>query len=335
MPELIINNCVIDTPLDKILKTLKSELTNGKLAKIENKGSSFRVTCPSHKGGTESHPSCNICATNDDKVDFGTFHCFTCGESGPLYHFVAECFDKDDEFGKEWLLERFGNTLVYERVNPLLSDLDLDLSRPSPNKKVDSNKNELLINSMQSWHPYMAKRKLSREICEKFKVKYDANSNCIAFPVYDDKGKLYMLTRRSVEGKQFYIDKDMDKPIYLLYHILNNNIKYAVVCESQINALTLQSLGISAIATFGCNVTKKQFDLLNRSCIRHYIIAFDGDDAGHRGVKKFMNNIRKDVFVDVLKLPQGKDINDLTKEEIVELFEKENLNFEELVELNK
>ena len=107
------------------------------------------------------------------------------------------------------------------------------------------------------------------------------------------------------------------------------------MCESQINALTLQSLGISAIATFGCNITSKQFKLLNKSCIRHYILAFDGDEAGNRGVQKFMNNIRSDVFVDVLKLPKGKDINDLTKEEIVKLFEKENLDFNRLCQLNK
>lgn len=338
MSELIIDNHIIDTPLDKILATLKSELTNGKLATIENKGSEFRVTCPTHKDGHERHSSCNICATIDGPIEFGYFHCFTCNSSGPLYHFVAECFDRDDEFGKEWLIERFGHTLADNGVHSLLDDISFDdmfqkksMFQSNETKTISETK----INEMQSWHPYMSKRKLSREVCEKFKVKYDASTNCLAFPVYDEKGKLYMLTRRSVEGKQFYIDKNTDKPVYLLYHILKNNISYAVICESQINALTLQSLGISAIATFGCNITKRQFELLNRSCIRHYILAFDGDDAGNRGVKKFMNNIRKDVFVDVLKLPKGKDINDLTKEEIVELFEKENLNFEELVELNK
>lgn len=338
MSDLIINNHIIDAPLEKILNTLKSELTNGKLMKIENKGGEFRVTCPNsqHKSGKEAKPSCYVCATNNASVEFGYSHCFTCGFAGPLYHFVAECFDKDDEFGKEWLLERFGHTLVDERTSSILDNLDLTITKTQ--KKISTqeiNKNKSYLSSLQSWHPYMSKRKLSREICEKFEIKYDSKSNCIVFPVYDENNKLYMMTKRSVEGKQFYIDKDIDKPIYLLNHILNNNINYAIVAESQINALYCQSLGLSAIATFGCNVTKKQFEILNKSCIRHYILAFDGDDAGNRGVKKFINNIRSDVFVDVLKLPSGKDLNDLTKEEIIELLKKESLDYEDLVKLNK
>lgn len=338
MSELIINNHIIDASLEKILKTLKSELTNGKLSIIENKGGEFRVTCPSHKGGAERHASMNICATNEGPIEFGYCHCFTCGFAGPLYHFVAECFDKDDEFGKEWLLERFGNTLLYERTSKYLETLDLDLTKNSVLRKMsslDESKLDTYLKSLQTWHPYMSKRKLSREVCEKFEVRYDAKSNCIVFPVYDENNNLYMMTKRSVEGKQFYIDKNIDKPVYLLNHILNNNINYAIICESQINALTCQSLGLSAVATFGCNITKRQFDLLNKSCIRHFILAFDGDDAGNRGVHKFINNIRKDVFVDVLKLPRGKDINDLTKDEIIQLLKNENLDYDELVRLNK
>lgn len=266
-----------------------------------------------------------------------TGNCFTCNDSGPLYHFVAECFDKDDEFGKEWLLGRFGHTLVEERTSSIIENIDLDfVSKKSLFQKNETKYlNETNLDNLQTWHPYMAKRKLSRDICEKFKLRYDSKSDCVVFPVYDENNKLYMMTKRSVTGKQFYIDKDTDKPVYLLYHILNNNINYAIVCESQINSLYCQSIGLSAIATFGCNITKRQFDLLNKSCIRHYILAFDGDDAGNRGIKKFINNIRKDVFVDVLKLPKGKDINDLTKEEVIELLENEGLNYEELVKLNK
>ena len=48
-----------------------------------------------------------------------------------------------------------------------------------------------------------------------------------------------MLTRRSVIDKTFIIDKDKEKPVYLLNYIKNNNIKEATVVESQINCLTL------------------------------------------------------------------------------------------------
>lgn len=60
-------------------------------------------------------------------------------------------------------------------------------------------------------------------------------------------------------------------------------------------------------------------EILNKSLIRHYILAFDGDDAGDRAIARFKNKIRKDVFVDVMKIPRGKDLNDLSKEEIENL----------------
>lgn len=336
MSELIINNHIIDAPLNKILTTLKSELTNGKLMKIENKGSEFRVTCPnnSHKGGQEKTPSCNICATSSGDIEFGYCHCFTCGFAGHLYHFVAECFDADDEFGKEWLLQRFGHTLVDERTGSVLENLDLDfVSKNNLLQKNETNYlNETYLDTLQSWHPYMSKRKLSREICEKFKVKYDSKSDCIVFPVYDENSKLYMMTKRSVIGKQFYIDKDIDKPIYLLYHILNNNITTVIVTESQINCLTCYVYGLPAIALFGTGTTH-QYELLKKSGIRHYILCFDGDDAGRRGAKRFINEMPRDVFITDVEMPKGKDVNDLTKEEFFSILQNNDIDCAKLIEV--
>ena len=48
-----------------------------------------------------------------------------------------------------------------------------------------------------------------------------------------------MLTRRSVKDKTFIIDKEKQKPVYLLYYLLQHNIQECYICESQINALTL------------------------------------------------------------------------------------------------
>ena len=309
----IINNRLIDTPIDIILKQLKSELTNNKLNYIDNKSNGWiRVTCPHHAGGLEKNPSCGIYNGDDPKIERGTAHCFTCDFVGPLYHFVAECFDREDSFGKKWLLDRFGGA----RVN----DEDIHLDYISLNNKKENNfLDESILNNFQSWHPYMSKRKLTQEVCNKFKIKYDPISKCIVFPVWDEKNNLVMLTKRSIETKNFYIDKDKEKPIYLLNYIKANNIKEVIVCESQINCLTLIGWGYSSIATFGCNITKHQFQLLNNSGIEHYYLAFDGDEAGKKGINKFLTYIRKDVLVDIIKIPLGKDVNDLTKEEFMKL----------------
>ena len=162
----------------------------------------------------------------------------------------------------------------------------------------------------------MKKRKLTDEIIEKFEIKYDPLSKSIVFPVRDISGKLVGLTKRSIEGKKFYIDKGFNKEnIYLLYNIISENIKEVVVCESQINALTSWVYGKPAIALFGAGTTEEQMNVLNNTDIKHYILCYDPDNAGKKGANKFKRLIRKDVFVDEIFLPSGKDLNDLTKEE--------------------
>ena len=160
----------------------------------------------------------------------------------------------------------------------------------------------------------MWKRKLSKEVVDKFKIGYDPKTQSIIFPVWDEKNNLVLLTSRSVNSKAFYIEADKDKPVYLLNHIINENIKTVYVCESQINALTLWSWGYPAIALFGTG-SRYQYDILNRSPIRSYILCFDGDEPGDKGIKRFKSNIRKDVLISVKKIPRSKDVNDLDKEE--------------------
>ena len=53
MRQLIIDNYVINKPIEEILTLLKLSLTNGKLKDIENKGDDILVTCPHHDGGKE------------------------------------------------------------------------------------------------------------------------------------------------------------------------------------------------------------------------------------------------------------------------------------------
>ena len=48
---------------------------------------------------------------------------------------------------------------------------------------------------------------------------------------------------------------------------------------------------------------------------------FDGDEAGDKGIQKFIKNIRKDVIINIIKLPRGKDVNDLEYNELEKLIQ--------------
>jgi DNA primase len=121
--ELIIDNHVIKEDIRAILSKLKAELTNGKLADIKYKSNQVIVTCPFHKDGRESHPSCSIYVGEDEKIPWGTFHCFTCGESGNLVKFISLCLECSDNYAKGWLKKNFT-----ERVVDYLDRSELDIA---------------------------------------------------------------------------------------------------------------------------------------------------------------------------------------------------------------
>ena len=78
----------------------------------------------------------------------------------------------------------------------------------------------------------MFERHLSKEVVDRFQIGYDKRIQAITFPVYDEKGKLVMVTKRSVLSKRFYIPSGVDKPVYLLNEAIKNNLTTVYVTES-------------------------------------------------------------------------------------------------------
>lgn len=308
-----IGNKLITTPISQILKTAQSELTNGKLKHIRDINKrNILITCPWHKDGFETNPSCQVLnVTDDPKLEAGTTHCFSCGYTAPLYQTIADLFDQPPEFGQEWLCERFAN--VFVDVQEYLPPIELDKS-----KITNPTLSEDILYQYDFYHPYMWHRKLSKEVVDKFRVGYDKERDAITFPVYNEKHNLVMVTARSVNSKRFYIPPGVDKPVYLLYDILERGITQVVVAESQINTLTLRSWGYDSIGLFGTG-SYSQLQTLKKSGIRSFILAFDGDDAGRKGASRFKQYMGNEVFITDIKIPLGKDVNDLTKEQFEEL----------------
>lgn len=300
---LVVNGKLITTPIYDIIKKVKSELHNGKLRDIVDKGANVLITCPFHKDGHESHPSCQVYADEAGDLRLGEFHCFTCKEKGSLEKLIEACFDEQVGFGAEWLDERFGDIFIYQQA--YLPEINL-------NKKLKHYLDESILEEYKYIHPYMYKRRLTDTIIKKFTIGYDKKTDTIVFPVWDEHDKLVMLTRRSVTSKAFYIDKDVEKPVYLLNFLIKEKIKTAYITESQINALTCWAYGYPACALIGTG-TQKQYQILSKCGIHHFVLCLDGDEAGDNGIKKLIENLPKDCIIDVKMLPRNKDVNDLDK----------------------
>ena len=309
MRQLIVDNYVINKPIEDILNLLRISLTNGKLKDIQNKGDNLLVTCPHHDGGHEKTPACNVYIGNDTKLPYGYFNCFVCGEKGSFLKFVAECFDAPESYAKSWLLKNFGGELIQKN---LFMGEPIVLNR---NKGKKQGLDESILDQYQKWCPYLAKRKLSREICELFKVRYDPKYRQVIFPAYDINGKLVMMTKRSIDTKTFYLDKDVEKPVYCLDYIMKNNIKTALITEGPFDCLTGWEYGFPTVATFG-KISDYQIEQLNKSCLTVIYAAFDNDAAGRSFLETLKRKLTKRIIIIETKFPANKkDINDLSKEE--------------------
>ena len=316
---LTIDNKELNIDILDVLNRIKKE-KNILLSSIQDKGDYYRVTCPFHKGGQEKNPSCSVYKAIDTDIMQGTWHCFTCGRSGSLLSFISGCLNISIDNSKKWLL---GSSYIIENTNIYLSEPIKD------NKIIIKYLDESILEKYNYHHPYMDYRKLNENVLSIFQVGCTEDGEYITFPCWDEHDKLVGITKRSTKDKKFILPKDWEKPIYLFNFLKRWNIDTAILVESQINCLTCWGWGFPSIALLGTG-TEHQYDILNKSHIRHLILCYDGDYAGQCGSKKIVSNIRKDVIINNVIMPGGKDINDLTEKEFIYLLEKNNINIENL-----
>lgn len=294
-------------PNDKIysiLLEIRTKLNNNKLRIIENKGDKIRVTCPFHKNGKEEHASCGI-LLSEDKV---LFNCFSCGKKGDFISFVAGCFDWTYNQSKQYLIETFS---IKKGANSYKINDPIGANKPKHEYVLD----ELLLENYDHYCNYFQQRRLSRSICEKFKLRYDQSTNSILIPVWSKSGKYIGNIKRNINNHYYTIDLPY-KPIYLLDFIIKNKIKSTFITEGQIDALTLYEYGKTGIATLG-QPNLQQIEDINKSGIRVLIAAFDNDNAGKKMTTFLYDHLSRDILYQVLVLPKNKkDINECTKEEL-------------------
>lgn len=315
MQDLVIDDrYVIKKDIKAILDKLQSEVGDKKLKDIRYAGDGVNVTCPNskHKGGRESTASCYVYIGDDPNIYWGTCHCFGCEFKGSLATFVGACFDKDEKFGKEWLIKNFLDKVIEKPNNLQLNTLKLETAVIEKPTYL----NEQILDDFQSWHPYLAQRNLNKLVCDKFQVKYDPNTKSIVFPVRDVlNNSLLFLTRRNINDKKFIIDPNSSKALYLLNEVIKRKYKFTFVTEGQIDALSCWGFGYPCIATMGAP-SKIQATILNGTDLNVVILMFDNDEAGKKFAQKFKSWISNKFIVYNIRWNVNKgDINDLTKEE--------------------
>lgn len=338
-----INDIQFNAELIDILIELISQLRANNIQliqKYKDGPTHIQICCPYHNNGMEHRPSAGL------RKEDGVFHCFACNEVHSLQEVISYCFGYTDDlvgkFGWQWLLKNFATVQVEER-----KDVEIDCSRNSSNLRNmggvlhEKFVTEKELDKYRYTHPYMYKRGLTDDIIELFDVGYDAETDCITFPIRDIYGNCLFVARRSVKTKFFNYPEGVEKPLYGLYELYQQytdrpikdrnditrgysrsyNFNEVIVCESMLDALSFWTVGKYAVALNGLG-NELQFKQLRELPCRKIIIATDMDERGLAARKRIRMNMQNTKIITEYLFPKGrKDANECTKEELMNLEE--------------
>lgn len=299
-------------PIDvNLIESLRDYLKRktGKLyfKNIRKLPNNIMITCPFHKDGQENKPSCGIRITEDSLSSIGTVHCFTCGETMNLSQMVQRILG--DLYDEDEVEAKFGLKMLVAQA-ALIQPTKIDLFEIPKDDYVP----ESILRAYRTYHPYLAKRGISKEIATMYDLGYDDANRQITFPIRDIYRHCLAVGRRSIDKKEYRYPSGFIKPLYGVYE-LDASLRYLWIVEGPFNLWSLREWGKQGVAMLGTGTEKQFKQLLTINCVG-YVIATDGDDAGRKSaekIKKFLQSYGK--IVHIAQLPDGKDINDLTKEE--------------------
>ena len=161
----------------------------------------------------------------------------------------------------------------------------------------------------------------------------------VVLPIYNVEGKLVSYVGRSIRASVglktrksrsphrtlFGLKEVVDNPEFSTYLSSRSSLNLVLV-EGEFDAIYLQQFGIAAVANMGTSSLTHEKIRLIRRYAKRLIISYDGDEAGHRamyGTDKRggqFDQLRSFVPTITVPLPEGKDPNDLTEDEVEELY---------------
>lgn len=274
------------------------------------------IQCPfaekTHRLGTDSTPSAGIRVRPEPNL----FNCFTCKMSGSLGDLIEQLLDMDliseDKFnvlkdlcqddGSFYLVEDF----LDEKEKKTFNKLRFNKYTP-PDSEVIS---------------YLSFRKVKSDVIDKYEIMRDGNY--IVFPLKNKDGEIVGAAKRKMKGKGIrwnYEDYSMSDMCLFGEQFFKDGSDVLLV-EGHLDVLYTVDLvsGILPLCPNGSFLSRYQESILRRA--GSIIIMADEDKAGKKLRKEVIERVGQYVpMMFVAQLPDGADPNDLSIEELTEIYD--------------
>ncbi len=184
---------------------------------------------------------------------------------------------------------------------------------------------------------YLYERGFDDVDIDEWMIGFDKYENRIVFPLFDRYKNIIGFNRRVIEKdyrggnkyKNSASSSIFNKSNFLYgMHNIDDSCNEIIITEGSIDVILSRKYGVkNVVASLGTSFTEQHAELIYKLG-KTPVLIFDGDEAGNKGLKKALAYFDKlGVYCKVVNLPQGKDLNDLTKAEFDELLRKNDLEF--------
>lgn len=292
--------------------------------KIESRGEGYYV-CPFCNSGDKKNYTAAF------HVDGTRYNCFACSEHGDIFDLVAHMENLPSDWRKH-----------YNRTLKIMRPY-LEGSKPVKNQSIKIPEVPKIVDYTEYLHKchnnvaqtdYFSNRGLSREIIDRFNLGYEPEKNLVTIPYNSDcKGYVHRILWSSDNkyckfgNEIFNIDALYDSYVNAL---LFGSKDYVFITEGQIDAMSFEEIGLSAIGLGGVNeVSKLVKQLKEKPCNKILVLALDNDKAGRRATGKFIEELAESELdqsyvVDSNLYGEYKDANEFLIADRVRFMEKMN-----------
>lgn len=254
--------------------------------KIESRGEGYYV-CPFCNSGDKKNYTAAF------HVDGTRYNCFACSEHGDIFDLVAHMENLPPDWKKH-----YNRTLKIMR--PYLNGNKPKKSRDEyiPEFTVPVDYTEYLHKCHENVEQtdYFSNRGLSREIINRFYLGYDPEKNLVTIP-YNPDCKGYVDRVLWDGNSKYYKHGNQLFNVDTLYEVginawFSGDSDYVFVTEGQIDAMSFEEIGLSAVGLGGVNeVSKLVQKLKEKPSNKVLVLALDNDKAGRRATGKFIEEL--------------------------------------------
>lgn len=253
----------------------------------------------------EKTPSFAVNFENGTFIDSGGDGDYRKGDFVKLLAWLRQSsYEETEEYLIALYSPQYGN--IDEMELPSFEDWD----EPETNITTFS-KDEL--QPFQYTHPYLKGRGIPQIIQDAFDVGFDPQTDSVVLVWHDLHGNIVSWKHRSVNNKVFWYvrgGQPIRNHLYGIHWVVKRQFKSVWIVESEIDALTLWTNGIPAVALGNSYLSREKKNVLLKAGVEHVVVATDNDKDGDKAKRSIVQALGGRVEIDAVKW-DGIEFNDI------------------------